>query len=59
MRHLRFPMSIYMLNNAEIAIPPAAHRLIAYVTGGLVAWFLVGRGVCQPPRVPHPEPDHL
>jgi BASS family bile acid:Na+ symporter len=33
-------MSEYMLNNPEMAIPPAAYGLIAYVVGGLFAWIL-------------------
>lgn len=33
-------MSEYMLNDPEMAIPPAAYGLIAYVVGGLFVWML-------------------
>jgi BASS family bile acid:Na+ symporter len=33
-------MSEHMLNDPEMAIPPAAYGLIAYVVGGLFAWKL-------------------
>jgi len=33
-------MSEYMLNDPEMAIPPAAYGLIAYVVGGLFVWIL-------------------
>ena len=37
-------MSEYMLNNPEMAIPPAAYGLVAYVVGGLFVWMLNRRG---------------
>lgn len=33
-------LSEYMLNNAEMAIPPALYGVIAYVTGGIAVWLL-------------------
>lgn len=33
-------MSEYMLNNPEMAIPPAAYGLIAYIVGGMFVWLL-------------------
>jgi BASS family bile acid:Na+ symporter len=33
-------MSAYMLNNPEMAIPPAAYGLVAYVVGGVFVWML-------------------
>jgi BASS family bile acid:Na+ symporter len=33
-------MSPSMLNNPELAIPPAAYGLIAYIVGGVVVWLL-------------------
>ena len=33
-------MSEYMLNNPEMAIPPAAYGLVAYVVGGVFVWGL-------------------
>ena len=33
-------MSQYMLNNPEMAIPPAAYGLIAYIVGGVFVWVL-------------------
>ena len=33
-------MSEYMLNNAEMAIPPAAYGLVAYIVGGVFVWML-------------------
>ena len=33
-------MSEYMLNNAEMAIPPAAYGLVAYIVGGVFVWGL-------------------
>lgn len=33
-------MSEYMLNDPEMAVPPAAYGLIAYLTGGMVVWVL-------------------
>ena len=30
----------YMLNNPEMAIPPAAYGLVAYIVGGLFVWAL-------------------
>ena len=33
-------LSEYMLNNAEMAIPPALYGVIAYVTGGVAVWVL-------------------
>jgi bile acid:Na+ symporter, BASS family len=33
-------MSEYMLNNPEMAIPPAAYGLVAYVVGGVFVWIL-------------------
>ena len=35
-------MSEYMLNNSEMAIPPALYGLIAYITGGIFVWMLNG-----------------
>jgi BASS family bile acid:Na+ symporter len=42
-------VSEYMLDNSEMAIPPAAYGLIAYITGGLFVWALNRRGT---PPVP-------
>lgn len=33
-------MSEHMLGNSEMAIPPAAYGVIAYIVGGIFAWFL-------------------
>lgn len=33
-------MSEHMLNNSEMAIPPAAYGLISYLVGGLFVWWL-------------------
>ena len=33
-------LSEYMLDNAEMAIPPALYGVIAYVTGGIAVWLL-------------------
>ncbi|MEQ1950725.1 bile acid:sodium symporter family protein [Mesorhizobium sp. CN2-181] len=33
-------MSGYMLNNPEMAIPPAAYGLVAYIVGGVFVWVL-------------------
>lgn len=33
----------YMLNNAEMAIAPAAYGLLAYITAGIYAWLLQRR----------------
>ena len=33
-------MSEYMLNNPEMAIPPAAYGLVAYIVGGVFVWIL-------------------
>jgi bile acid:Na+ symporter, BASS family len=33
-------MSEHMLNNSEMAIPPAAYGLISYIVGGLFVWWL-------------------
>jgi len=33
-------LSEYMLDNAEMAIPPALYGVIAYVTGGVAVWLL-------------------
>ena len=33
-------LSEQMLDNAEMAIPPAAYGLVAYITGGLLVWVL-------------------
>lgn len=33
-------LSEYMLDNSEMAIPPAAYGLIAYITGGAFVWVL-------------------
>ncbi|MBL8575988.1 MAG: bile acid:sodium symporter family protein [Mesorhizobium sp.] len=33
-------MSEHMLNNAEMAIPPAAYGVIAYIVGGIFVWIL-------------------
>lgn len=33
-------MSEYMLNNPEMAIPPAAYGLTAYIVGGIFVWLL-------------------
>jgi len=33
-------MSQYMLNNPEMAVPPAAYGLIAYIVGGVFVWLL-------------------
>ena len=33
-------LSEYMLNNAEMAIPPALYGVIAYITGGVAVWLL-------------------
>lgn len=33
-------MSEYMLNNPEMAIPPAAYGLVAYIVGGVFVWML-------------------
>ncbi|MDQ6436874.1 bile acid:sodium symporter family protein [Mesorhizobium sp. LHD-90] len=33
-------MSQYMLNNPEMAIPPAAYGLVAYIVGGFFVWAL-------------------
>lgn len=38
-------MSEYMLNNPEMAIPPAAYGLIAYIVGALFVWALNRRYV--------------
>ncbi len=37
-------MSEYMLDNSEMAIPPAAYGLIAYVVGGVFVWMLNHNG---------------
>ena len=29
-----------MLNNPEMAIPPAAYGLVAYIVGGVFVWIL-------------------
>jgi BASS family bile acid:Na+ symporter len=47
-------MSEHMLGNSEMAIPPAAYGVIAYIVGGIFAWFLnrqssaVGLGSSSP-----------
>lgn len=33
-------MSEYMLNNPEMAIPPAAYGIVAYIVGGVFVWLL-------------------
>lgn len=33
-------MSEYMLNNPEMAVPPAGYGVIAYIVGGLLVWTL-------------------
>jgi bile acid:Na+ symporter, BASS family len=33
-------MSEHMLNNAEMAIPPAAYGVVAYTVGGIFVWIL-------------------
>ena len=33
-------LSEYMLDNAEMAIPPALYGVVAYITGGVAVWLL-------------------
>lgn len=44
-------MSEYMLDNPDMAIPPAAYGLIAYVVGAMFVWVLnrSGRGIALQP----------
>jgi BASS family bile acid:Na+ symporter len=38
-------MSEHMLGNPEMAIPPAAYGVIAYIVGGAFVWILNRRAV--------------
>lgn len=38
-------MSEFMLNDAEMAIPPAMYGLVAYITGAIIVWLLNRRPV--------------
>lgn len=42
-------MSEYMLGNSEMAIPPAAYGLIAYIVGGAFVWVLNRRQTADRP----------
>ena len=33
-------MSEFMLNDPELAIPPAAYGLVAYIVGGIAVWIM-------------------
>jgi BASS family bile acid:Na+ symporter len=41
-------MSEQMLGNSEMAIPPAAYGVIAYIVGGAFVWVLNLRAVALP-----------
>ncbi|MCT7375483.1 bile acid:sodium symporter family protein [Chelativorans salis] len=40
-------LSQYMLNNPEMAIPPALYGVIAYITGGVFVWMLNRRSAAS------------
>ena len=41
-------LSEHMLGNSEMAIPPAAYGLFAYITGGVLVWILSRRPIAEP-----------
>jgi BASS family bile acid:Na+ symporter len=47
-------LSEHMLGNSEMAIPPAAYGLVAYITGGVLVWIVSRRNARRGGTEPNP-----